>query len=31
MSVSELLQDKEDNTIVCPKCGAKLKVIESKD
>ena len=31
VSVSELLQDKEDNTIVCPKCGTKLKVIESKD
>ena len=31
VSVSELLQDKEDNTIVCPKCGTKLKVTESKD
>ncbi len=28
MSVSELLQDKEDNTIVCPKCGTKLKIVE---
>ena len=42
VTVSELLQDKEDNTIefpihssivnvVCPKCGTKLKVTESKD
>lgn len=31
MSVSELLQDKENNTIVRPKCVTKLKVTESKD
>ena len=26
ISVSELLQDESDNTIICPNCGAKLEL-----
>lgn len=28
VTVSELLRDEEDNTIICPKCGTKLKIVE---
>lgn len=31
ISVSELLQEKEDNTILCPNCGAKLELKRKED
>lgn len=30
-SVGDFFADELSNTIVCPKCGTKLKVTESKD
>lgn len=31
ISVSELLQDESDNTIICPNCGAKLELKKAED
>ena len=31
ISVSELLQDESDNTIICPNCGAKLELKKVED
>ena len=28
ISVSELLREDEENMFTCPKCGAKLKLVE---
>lgn len=31
VTVSELLRDEDDNSITCPHCGAKLKIVEGNN